>query len=123
MDFQQGLITTIHEYGVTEESLIDLRKGLERRPTALLIPCLFDEFKRPALKTIRDVLSNLKGLNKIVIALSANSIEEAREAKSFFASISLVWVSTFDIDWLSLLPLGITFFSLIVEATGPTFDS
>ncbi len=87
MDFQQGLITTIHEYGVAGDSLANLKKGLSQRPTALLIPCLFDEFKRPALKLIRDVLKNLEGLNQLVIALSAKSKEEVLEAKSFFASM------------------------------------
>ncbi len=87
MDFQQGLITTIHEYGVTKDSLGSLSKGLKRRPTALLIPCLFEEFKRPALKLIRKVLSELEGLNQLVIALSAQSIEEVKEAKAFFSSM------------------------------------
>ncbi len=87
MDFQQGLITTIHEYGVKGDSLIDLKKGLERRPTALLIPCLFEEFKRPALKLIREVIKDLRGLNQLVIALSAKSKSEVFEAKDFFASM------------------------------------
>ena len=87
MDFQQGLITTIHEYGVRGDSLSDLKEGLKRRPTALLIPCLFEEFKRPALKLIRNVLKDLKGLNQLVIALSAESLEEVVEAKDFFSSM------------------------------------
>ena len=53
MDFKQGLITTIHEYGVTQESLDKTTQGLLNRPTAILIPCLFEEFKRPALKRLR----------------------------------------------------------------------
>tara|TARA_Y100001968_G_scaffold324496_1_gene363987 strand:- start:44961 stop:46145 length:1185 start_codon:yes stop_codon:yes gene_type:complete len=84
MDFQQGLITTIHEYGITKDSLSDLSYGLKKRPTSILIPCLFDEFKRPALKLIKEVISNLEGLNQLVIALSANSLEEVKQAKAFF---------------------------------------
>ncbi len=87
MDFQQGLITTIHGYGVAEDSLSDLRKGLSKRPTSLLIPCLFEEFKRPALSLIRSVLENLEGLNELVIALSAKSAHEVLEAKAFFADM------------------------------------
>ena len=60
---------------------------LKKRRTAILIPCLFEEFKRPALIKTRDVLSNLKGLNELVIALSAESAEEVREAKAFFSSM------------------------------------
>ncbi len=87
MDFQQGLITTIHEYGIREDSLQEISRELKKRPTAILIPCLYEEFKRPALKNIRDVLSNLNGLNELVIALSAKSIEEVNQAKSFFSSL------------------------------------
>ena len=80
MDFKQDLITTIHQYGVTGDSLDKLNGNLKKRPTAILIPCLFEEFKRPALIKTRDVLSNLKGLNELVFALSAESAEEVREA-------------------------------------------
>ena len=53
MDFQQGLITTIHEYGVADELLKELNKNLKKRSTAILIPCLYEEFERPALNDIR----------------------------------------------------------------------
>ena len=55
MHFQQGLITTIHEYGVTGNLLKELNKSLKRRSTSILIPCLYEEFERPALKDIREV--------------------------------------------------------------------
>ena len=87
MDFKQDLITTIHQYGVTKDSLEKLNGNLKKRPTAILIPCLFEEFKRQALIKTRDVLSNLQGLNELVIALSAESAEEVREAKAFFSSM------------------------------------
>ena len=87
MDFQQGLITTIHEYGIAKHSSEDLSIGLQKRPTAILIPCLFEEFSRPALKTIKEVLLTLNDLNELVIALSAKSIDEVREAKKFFSSM------------------------------------
>lgn len=87
MDFKQDLITTIHQYGVTKDSLEKLNADLTKRPTAILIPCLFEEFKRPALIKTREVLSNLQGLNELVIALSAVSAEEVREAKAFFSSM------------------------------------
>ena len=55
MDFQQGLITTIHEYGVTQDLLKELNRSLKKRPTAILIPCLYEEFERPALRDIKEV--------------------------------------------------------------------
>ena len=87
MDFQQGLITTIHEYGITKHYSSELNNDLKKRSTAILIPCLYEEFTRPALKNIKEVLSNLDGLNELVIALSAKSIEEVRAAKDFFGSM------------------------------------
>ncbi len=87
MDFQQGLITTIHEYGFRGDALSEFKKGLKRRPTSILIPCLFEEFKRPALKLIRNVLKDITGLNQLVIALAAKSLSEVIEAKDFFASM------------------------------------
>ena len=71
MDFQQGLITTIHEYGLAKDPVSQLNKDLLKRPTSILVPCLFDEFSRPALKLIRSTLKELKNLNQLVIALSA----------------------------------------------------
>ena len=63
MDFNQGLITTIHEYGVTEDSLETLNQGLRKRRTTILIPCLFEEFK--SLKNSGSVgpVQNYKNLN------------------------------------------------------------
>ncbi|MDC3203779.1 glycosyl transferase [Prochlorococcus sp. AH-716-B04] len=87
MDFQQGLITTIHEYGVTKDLLRELNKRLKKRSTAILIPCLYEEFERPALKDIKEVLKNLTGLNELVIALSAKTADQVNSAKSFFDSM------------------------------------
>ena len=67
MDFQQGLITTIHEYGVTRNLLKELNKSLQKKSTSILIPCLYEEFERPALKDIREVLKDLTGLNELVL--------------------------------------------------------
>ncbi len=84
MDFQQGLITTIHDYGLVKDPLSQLNKDLVKRPTAILIPCLFDEFNRPALKLIRETLKELKNLNQLVIALAADNKEQVSKAKVFF---------------------------------------
>ena len=76
MDFQQGPITTIHDYGTDADAAGLLRRGLQQRPTSLLIPCLMEEFSRPALGLIREVLRELDGLQELVIALSAGTAEE-----------------------------------------------
>ena len=58
MDFQQGLITTVHDYSLGNLDAIAFNKELSQRPTTLLIPCLMEEFSRPALGLIRDTLAH-----------------------------------------------------------------
>ena len=87
MDFQQSLITTVHDYSLGNLNAIDFNRELRQRPTALLIPCLMEEFNRPALSLIRDTLSTLTGLSSLVIALSADSIEDVNTAEAFFADM------------------------------------
>ena len=87
MDFQQSLIATVHDYSLGNLDTIDFNKELRQRPTALLIPCLMEEFKRPALSLIRETLSTLTGLSSLVIALSADSIEDVDAAEAFFANM------------------------------------
>ena len=60
MDFQQGLISTVHDYSLGNLDAVAFNRELSQRPTTLLIPCLMEEFSRPALGLIRDTLSGLK---------------------------------------------------------------
>jgi glucosyl-3-phosphoglycerate synthase len=87
MDFQQSLITTVHDYSLGNLDAIAFNKELQQRPTALLIPCLMEEFSRPALKLIRDTLASLTELSSLVIALSADSADDVRAAEAFFAEM------------------------------------
>ena len=87
MDFQQGLITTVHDYSLGNLDPEAFNQELLQRPTALLIPCLMEEFSRPALALIRDTLSSMKGLSKLVIALAADSPDDVVAAEDFFASM------------------------------------
>ena len=89
MDFQQNLITTIHDYTLALQDPLQLRQGLRDKPTTILIPCLMEEFRRPALRLIRSVLQELEGLHQLVIALAASSLEEVREAEQFFSEMPL----------------------------------
>ena len=87
MDFQQSLITTVHDYSLGNLNAIDFNRELRQKPTALLIPCLMEEFNRPALSLIRDTLSTLTGLSSLVIALSADSIDDVNTAEAFFTDM------------------------------------
>ena len=87
MDFQQGLITTVHDSSLGNLDAVSFNRELGERPTTLLIPCLMEEFSRPALALIRDTLASLKGLNRLVIALAAPSAEDVAHAEAFFAGM------------------------------------
>ena len=79
MDFQQGLISTVHDYSLGNLDAVAFNQELSQRPTTLLIPCLMEEFSRPALGLIRDTLSGLKGLNELVVALAATRTGARRD--------------------------------------------
>jgi glucosyl-3-phosphoglycerate synthase len=87
MDFQQGLISTVHDYSLGNRNAIAFNQELSQRPTALLIPCLMEEFSRPALALIRDTLAPLTGLSSLVIALSAENADDVAAAEAFFAGM------------------------------------
>ena len=84
MDFQQGLISTVHDYSLGNLDAVAFNQELSQRPTTLLIPCLMEEFSRPALGLIRDTLSGLKGLNELVVALAATSAEDVKSGGKIF---------------------------------------
>lgn len=88
MDYKQELITTIHDFGcdldVLEARLTYLS---ESSPTAVLIPALYDELKRPALAQIRDHLCHCAFVKTIVICLYAQTAEQYAEAVLFFDSL------------------------------------
>ena len=80
MDFQQGLISTVHDYSLGNHNAIDINQELGQRPTTLLIPCLMEEFSRPALALIRDTLAPHTGLSSLVVALAAENAEDVAAA-------------------------------------------
>ncbi len=118
MDFQQGLITTVHDYSLGNLDSLSFNKELGQRPTTLLIPCLMEEFSRPALGLIRDTLSSLTGLNRLVIALAADNAEDVVAAESFFKGmpfpVQVHWTNSPAVRELleSMVDLGL-------DVTGP----
>lgn len=88
MDFQQELITTIHDFGGDVEVLESrLRKLREQCPMSLLIPALYDEFERPALTKIRDYLHRCDYVKVINVALGAKDANEYANAVEFFKDL------------------------------------
>jgi glucosyl-3-phosphoglycerate synthase len=97
-DFHQnGVVTVLHRLG--RPNLEQLEAELERHattnPIALVLPSLYAELERPALKGIVETLKDVRYLNEIVISLDKASALEFRMAKEFFAvlpqRVRLIW--------------------------------
>lgn len=95
--YQNGVVTVLHRLG---ESNVDrLEAELERHakvnPIALVLPSLYAELERRALKRIVTVLSGVRYLHEVVISLDRASALEFRLAKEYFAAlpqrVRLIW--------------------------------
>ncbi|MGQ0696568.1 MAG: glycosyl transferase, partial [Nitrospiraceae bacterium] len=87
-DFHQnGVVTVLHRLG--RPNLEQLEAELERHassnPIALVLPSLYSELSRPALKVIVDTLRQIRYLNEIVISLDRASALDFRRAREYFS--------------------------------------
>lgn len=97
-DFHQnGVVTVLHRLGPpnVEQLEAELQRHAQTNPIALVLPSLYAELQRPALKTIVETLKELRYLNEIVISLDRASALEFRLAKEYFAAlpqrVRLIW--------------------------------
>ena len=97
-DFSQaGAITTLHRLRETAIDVMEfeLQRFARSRRIALVLPCLFDEFSRPALRRITDDLHHARYLDRIVVSLGRTSADGLAYAQEFFATlpqtVSFVW--------------------------------
>lgn len=97
-DFHQnGVVTVLHRLGPpnVEQLEAELQRHAQTNPIALVLPSLYAELQRPALKTIVETLKELRYLNEIVISLDKASALEFRLAKEYFSvlpqRVRLIW--------------------------------
>ncbi len=87
--YQNGVVTVLHRLG--QSNTAQLEEELERyaktTPIALVLPSLYAELERPALKGIVETLSKVRYINEIVISLDQASPLEFRVAKQFFSQL------------------------------------
>lgn len=87
--YQNGVVTVLHRLG--RSNTAQLEEELERyartTPIALVLPSLYAELERPALKGIVETLSKVRYINEIVISLDQASALEFRLAKQFFSQL------------------------------------
>lgn len=85
--YQSSEITTLHNYRNRDIKDIEeeLIKYSSKRPMGLIIPSLYSELSRPALKNIVEVLKDIPYIGEIVIGLDAANEDEYKKAKEFFS--------------------------------------
>jgi glucosyl-3-phosphoglycerate synthase len=95
--YQTESFSTLHRLnrknvGQLEEQL---QEFCETRPIALVLPCLYSELKRKALKQILKQLKEVRYLNEIVITLGMANEKEFRHALEFFSVLpnnhKIIW--------------------------------
>jgi len=87
--YQNGVVTVLHRLGQpnTEQLEQELERYANTTPIALVLPSLYAELERPALKRIVDILSDVRYISEIVISLDHASALEFRLAKQFFSQL------------------------------------
>ena len=97
-DFHQnGVVTVLHRLGRPnlEQLEAELQRYATTNPIALVLPSLYSELQRPALKKIVETLTEVRYVNEIVISLDRASALEFRQAKKYFSvlpqRVRVIW--------------------------------
>ena len=87
--YQNGIITTLHN--LRNRSLPDLEKELmefsKDHPMTLVLPCLYSELERQALKDILQELKKVPYLTQIIIGLDRATESEYQHALEYFSEL------------------------------------
>ncbi len=95
--YQTGVVATFHRLGNQSNEKIeaDLESFTKHRQLALVLPSLFSELKRDALKDIAEQLKGARYVNDIVVTLGPCNETEFRYAREFFSKlpqrVRLIW--------------------------------
>jgi glucosyl-3-phosphoglycerate synthase len=85
---QNGLITTLHDYGQGIEWQKEEMGAMNRR-CSIVIPMLYSEIKQPALRKILDHLNSCTYLDNVVVSLKANNMDEFKSTVKFFDKLKV----------------------------------
>src|SRR3972149_3634960 len=85
--YQTESFSTLHRLNRKNVRQLEeqLQEFCETCPIALVLPCLYSELKRKALKQILKQLKEVRYLNEIVITLGRANEKEFRHAQEFFS--------------------------------------
>jgi len=97
-DFHQTeTISTLHRLNKDNVEQLEeqLNEFSESRPIALVLPCLYAELERKALRDILDKLKDVTYLNEIVITLGRANEDQFKHAQEYFSILpqnyKLIW--------------------------------
>ncbi len=96
--FQNGQITTFHILGNKGKDKIknELIEFSKSRKISLIIPVLYSDYIRPAMKNILEILKSVEYLNQIILSLGRASYEEFQkvkhEIKDYPYKITVLWM-------------------------------
>lgn len=87
--FQNGIVTTLHSLRSTSTHALEskLHEFSQRRRMALVLPCLYSELQRPALRNIVEELKEATYLSHIVIGLDGANRQEYEHACKYFSEL------------------------------------
>lgn len=98
--YQTGCVATLHR--LQKDGLPRLERELRRfsqtNPIGLVLPALYTEFERPAMKLITRELRGVDYLNEIVVALGRADAEQYERAREMFAGfqvpVTFLWIDS-----------------------------
>jgi glucosyl-3-phosphoglycerate synthase len=90
MDFYQQGPVALHDF---QRDRGELRRRVAEaaasRPAALVLPMLYSEMRRPAIRGIRDGLSKLDYLHELIVPVTADEAHEVEEVRTFFDEVPM----------------------------------
>jgi len=87
--FQNGIITTLHDFETKSTKLIEeeLLRFSKERKMELILPCLFSELEGDALPKIVSEIAKTNYLHHIIIGLDRANEIQAKQAWTFFEKL------------------------------------
>jgi len=95
--YQTGLVTTFHRLGPLNLARMEaeLEELARYRSVSLILPSLFSEIGRPALRTIVQELAQVKYIRSVVVSLDRASRDDFHAARKYFSSLpqptTIIW--------------------------------
>ncbi|HLA47857.1 MAG TPA: glycosyl transferase [Nitrospinota bacterium] len=95
--YQVGVISTFHRLGKIDIDKLEsqLKKFSRVRPIALVLPALFTDLEGEAMKTILNILKDVKYLNEIIVTLGRADESQFKRAREIISvlphDVKIIW--------------------------------